>query len=176
MQMDDSFKNFQMPPGRGSLFEGIKDVKILDSSYNVDLSSMTAMVKLFEQFPNDKKWAVISDMLEQGSGEQAEHEKLAELLAKTHFDRIILMGPRVSEFTYPKLKAQIKDTQLEKFLEPKEVLEYLNQNIQGGEAILFKGARFLEGVIEHLLKNKDDVAKLARREKIWEQRRKKWGL
>jgi hypothetical protein len=65
---------------------------------------------------------------------------------------------------------------LEKFLGPKEVLDYLKENIKGGEVILFKGARFLEGVIENLLLDKSNAAKLDRREKIWQIRRKKWGL
>jgi len=55
-------------------------------------------------------------------------------------------------------------------------LDYLKGNIEGGEIILFKGARFLEGVIENLLEDKGNVKYLARREKIWEIRRKKWGL
>lgn len=201
LQMDDSFKNFKMPPGRGSLFEGIKDIKIIDSSYNANLSAMSAMLAMFQKYPSDKKWAVIGDMLEQGVSEKEEHEKLADVIAKNHFDRIVLMGPRVSEHTYPRLAslrggttkqspadtgneedrrapdvARDDETVIEKFLGPKEVLEYLNQNLQGGEAVLFKGARFLEGVIEHLLKNKKDVVLLARREKVWEERRKKWGL
>jgi hypothetical protein len=48
--------------------------------------------------------------------------------------------------------------------------------LQGGETILFKGARFMEGVIENLLVDKKDAAKLVRREKIWEIRRKQWGF
>ena len=61
-------------------------------------------------------------------------------------------------------------------MSPKEVLDYLKDNLAGGEMILFKGARFLEGVIENLLENKEDAAKLARREKVWEIRRRKWDL
>jgi UDP-N-acetylmuramoyl-tripeptide--D-alanyl-D-alanine ligase len=177
MPHDDSYKNFVMPPGRGSIFEGIKQLAIVDSSYNSNLSSAIAILKMFEHFPGEKKWVVIGDMLEQGKEEQEEHEKLADVLAQYEYERVLLMGPRVSKYTHPKLVA-LKGgvvTNL-KFEEPKDVLNYLTLNIQGGETILFKGARFLEGVIEHLLKNPADVAKLARREKIWQDRRKKWGL
>ena len=51
------------------------------------------------------------------------------------------------------------------FENPDEVLKYLKENIKGGETILFKGARYLEGFIENLLADKNDASKLARREK-----------
>lgn len=177
MPHDDSYQKFAMPPGRGSIFEGFKDIAIVDSSYNSNLSSATAVLKMFDKFPGEKKWAVIGDMLEQGKEEQEEHEKLAEVIAQYDFEKVLLMGPRVKKYTHPKLislKGGIVNNLA--FETPKEVLNYLALNLQGGETVLFKGARFLEGVIEHLLKNKADIMKLPRREKVWQARRKKWGL
>ena len=176
MPFDKTFSKFVSPPGRGSLFHGIKNTILVDSSYNANLSSMTAILNMFEKLQGKKKWAVIGDMLEQGREEKDEHEKLAQLLEKYNFERVILMGPRVSEFAFPLLESVQKDWIVEKFLEPRQVLDYLNENIKGEETILFKGARFLEGVVEHLLEDKRDAAKLARREKVWEIRRKQWGL
>ena len=86
------------------------------------------------------------------------------------------MGPRVCKYTYPKLQGLVSGVKIEKFETPKEALDYIEANILGGEVILFKGARFLEGVIEHLLADKNEVAKLCRREPIWQARRKEWGL
>ena len=50
----------------------------------------------------------------------------------------------------------------ESFLKQKDVLEYIREQIQGGEAILFKGSQslLLEGIIEPLLKDKEDADKL----------------
>ena len=108
---------------------------------------------------------------------QEEHEKLAELIPPLKLSKIILMGPRVSKYTYPRLKGLIgNSTSIEKFTLPKEALDYILTNIKGGEVILFKGARFLEGVIEHLLADKADVEKLCRRERVWQIRRRKWEL
>lgn len=177
LTFDKSFKEFVLPPGRNNLFAGIKGITILDSSYNANLSSMTAVINMFDSYPAKVKWAVLGDMLEQGKGEQAEHEKLAGLIASKSFKRIILMGPRVSDYTYPALNGLIsKDVKIEKFLNPNEVLSYLRENIQGSEAIVFKGARFLEGVVENLLSDKEDAKYLCRREKVWELRRKRFGL
>ncbi len=171
-----SFQNFVLPPGRSSFFSGIKNIKIIDSSYNANLQSMAAVLEMFAFYQAKVKWAVLGDMLEQGKEEKEEHEKLAGFITWLSPDKVILMGPRVSKYTYPKLKLLMPNTYIEKFENPKEALGYLLANLKGGETVLFKGARFMEGIVEHLLLNKDDVKKLCRREKIWQDRRKEWGL
>lgn len=178
---DLTFKNFSLPPGRNSIFKGIKDTTIIDSSYNANLDSMTAILDMFNNIKAEKKWIIAGDMLEQGESQRQEHEKLADEIAKIKLEKIILMGPRVSKYLYPKLITNneeliTKNEKVVKFLNPDEVLKYLLDNLKGGELLLFKGARFLEGVIEHLLLNKEDAKKLCRREKVWQERRKKWGL
>jgi UDP-N-acetylmuramyl pentapeptide synthase len=110
-------------------------------------------------------------MLEQGKNEEGEHKLLADEINKYKFEKIILMGPRVSKYVLPNLRQKAVN-----FVNPKEVLDYIRENITGGELILFKGARFLEGVIENLLLDKRDAKNLVRRELVWERRRKKFGL
>ncbi len=85
-----------------------------------------------------------------------------------------MVGPRLRKHVKPILEASGKG--VESFIGPKEALDYLLSTIHGGEILVFKGARFLEGIIEHLLENKEDAEKLCRREKVWQERRKKWGL
>lgn len=177
LDIDQSYSDFQLPPGRSSILKGIKNTTIIDSSYNATPDGMVAILNMFNVYPANNKWAVLGDMIEQGLKEKEEHEKLADLIASIKLSKIILMGSRVSRYTYPKLEPLVKGTiPIEKFITPKEVLNYLIANIQGEEIILFKGARFLEGVIEHLLADRADASKLCRREKIWQKRRQKWGL
>ena len=174
LDFDKTFSRFTLPPGRSSLFHGIKNTTLIDSSYNSNLSSTKAILGMFEKFPAKAKWAVIGDMLELGEMEKEEHEKLAEILAKMKLDRIILLGPRTATYTTEKLKNLGIDTEkIASFMKLHEVDEYLHDNIKGGEAILFKGSQsmLLEAVIERLLKNKSDSERLPRREKIWEERR-----
>lgn len=174
---DKSYKNLSLPPARSSLFRGVKNITIIDSTYNANFSSMSAILSMFQAFPAKTKWIVIGDMLEQGKQEQEEHEKLAHLVLKQEAKRIVLLGPRVKKYTYPILKEKLNhDIPLDVFENPKEVLNLLQEKIKGGETILFKGARFLEGVIENLLLDKKEKVLLARREKVWDERRRKWGL
>ncbi|MBP6913564.1 MAG: hypothetical protein KBC00_03070 [Candidatus Levybacteria bacterium] len=177
LPFDPSFPELKLPPARSSLFRGIKNITIIDSTYNANFSSMHAVISMYNSYPAKQKWVVIGDMLEQGKEEAEEHEKLAELLLKQNYKRMVLLGPRVKKYTFPKLIEKLpKNTPIAVFENPKEVLLHLQENIKGGETILFKGARFLEGVIENLLLDKKEKSQLARREKVWEDRRKKWGL
>lgn len=175
LPFDASFPGFNIPPGRSSVFKGIKNTIIIDSCYNANFSSAEAIIDMFNKIKSEKKWAVIGDMLEQGRSEQEEHEKLSELIAEASYDRVVLLGPRILKYGLPIIKKRYGETVIG-FTSPRDVLDYLLKNLAGGELVLFKGARFLEGVIEHLLVDKKDVPKLARREKVWEIRRKKWGL
>lgn len=175
--IDPTFSRLELPPSRNSLFEGIKDTTIIDSTYNANLSSMTAILSLYEQYPAHHKWLVLGGMLEQGKSEQVEHEKLADLIPPIQPKKVILLGDRVGQYIYPKLRVTLDSkSEIVKFETQKQILDYLLENLQGGETILFKGGTLMEGVIEHLLANKNDVTKLCRREKVWQQRRKKAGL
>src|SRR3989344_1242258 len=175
LPQDASFTKLTIPPGRSSVFRGIKNTIIVDSSYNSNLESASEVINMFNKIRSDKKWAVVGDMLEQGRKEEEEHKKLANLLVASSCERVILLGPRIVGHGLKILKKYYGDNVVA-FMSPKEVLDYLKDNLAGGEMILFKGARFLEGVIENLLENKEDAAKLARREKVWEIRRRKWDL
>jgi len=177
-QPDFAYQRFHLPPGRSNVFKGIKGTTLIDSTYNnSNADSLIGVVDMFEELPVQHKWAVIGDLLEQGEDERREHQKVAEALNKTHFERLILCGPRVAQHTTPGLSDELrKRTEVVVYEQPAEVLAYLKAQLTGGEAVLFKGVRFLEGVIEALLADKNDAKKLPRREPIWEKRRKNWGL
>ncbi len=177
LPFDESFTGFSLPPGRSSILRGIKNTTLIDSSYNATPDGMSAMLEAFDRYPARNKWLVLGDMIELGSQEQNEHEKLAERIASIETSQVVLIGPRIAKYTYPKLVSLIGNSDtIVPFEFPKEALDYILEHLQGGECILFKGARFLEGIIEQVVLDKSDVHKLCRREQIWQLRRKQWGL
>ncbi|MBF8250137.1 MAG: hypothetical protein HW400_738 [Candidatus Levybacteria bacterium] len=169
--LDTTFKNLILPPGRNTIFKGIKNTTIIDSTYNATPDGVKTILEMFDKLPAEKKWLVLGDMIELGKKEKEEHEKLARLINSMNLSKVILIGPRVSKYTVPKLKINTIN-----FLLPNQGLDYILKNLNGGEVILFKGARFLEGIIEHLLQNKNDITKLVRRETVWQNRRRSFGL
>ena len=147
----------------------------MDSSYNANAESVAAIVRMAEQLPGEK-WFILGDLTEQGKLEQEEHERLARLVAQSSAARVILVGPRMQTHALPLLKALAPQKHIESYIRPDEALTYLQKDISGGEILVFKGARFLEGIIERLLENAADAEKLCRREHVWQMRRKHFGV
>jgi UDP-N-acetylmuramoyl-tripeptide--D-alanyl-D-alanine ligase len=174
--MDAVFDGFILPPGRSSVFAGIKNTTIIDSTYNATSEGVKAMIDAFSSYPGNDKWLVLGDMLEQGANEKLEHEKLADIIKSSGAKNVVLVGPRLKVYTYPLLMESFDADHIVCFEMPAPAIQYIETRVKGGEIILFKGARFLEGVVEALLLNKEDAKKLCRREAVWVKRRHKWGL
>lgn len=160
-----------MPPGRSSIFKGVKNTAIIDSSYNTNAASLEAILRMVGKFPSRDTWLILGDLTEQGAEEKEEHEKIARLVASGTYGKIILVGPRFARYGMPILKEKAVSFEM-----PREALDYIEKELRGGETLVFKGARFLEGIIEHLLADKADAAKLCRREPVWQKRRAQWQL
>ena len=174
LPFNPDFSELKVAPGRSSYFEGKKGVQIVDSSYNAHMISMTSILDMVKRMHADRKWLIIGDIVDQGSMEGKEHEKLAKLIADVKPDRVILVGRRTKEYTAPKLKelgvSAVATT------DPRKALQYLEKNITGKETLIFKGSHYLEWIIEKLLADPKDATKLCRREKAAVARRKSWGL
>ena|GEM_PF-120569 len=171
---DWKFKRFREPPSRATIWEGVKNTTLIDSTYNASPLAMQEMLTLLADYQTrENKWAVLSDMTELGVREKEEHENLIKVLNKTKgLKRVLLLGRRMKKYIEPKL-AELKVSGMI-FESSNELFDYLTDNLSGGEVVLFKGSRFLEDIVEAMLMNEEDAVKLTRREKIWEKRREKF--
>lgn len=168
----EDLSGFVQPPGRSNFFRGKKGTKLIDSSYNAHLISVKSIIGLYQEIQAQQKWIVIGDIVEQGEAEASEHKKLGQVLREAEFDRYVLVGRRTQKYTYPELDESKSVT----FLRPIDAVKYLENELRGEETVLFKGSQYLEGVIEHLLEDPADVARLPRQEPAAKKRRAKWGL
>lgn len=167
--------DFTMPPGRNSYFEGIESTHLIDSSYNAHLISMQSMIDMFDSIEASNKWLVLGDMIEQGSSERDQHEKLAERVRISTAERVILIGCRMRRYTTEILSEQ-DGLKVTYFDSPREALDYIRTELSGGETILFKGSQYLEWLVENLLKNPSDKNLLCRQDPAPAKQRKKRGL
>ncbi len=168
------FRDMLVAPGRSSYFKGIKGINIIDSSYNAHLISMQSILEMVRVLHAGHKWLIIGDVVDQGNIEGEEHRKLANLIADANPEMVILIGRRTKEYTAPRLKELGIVTRTT--LDPKKALKFIENNITGDETLIFKGSQYLEWIIEKLLANPEDAAKLPRREAAAVKRRQKWGL
>ena len=165
--------SFDMPPARSNFLKGKKGIKIIDSSYNAHIISMTTMLETFKLMHASHKWMVIGDIIDQGKLEGEEHEKLAKLLLDVKAEKVIMVGRRTKKYTYPLMKDKCDVISFDK---PQQALKYLEDNLTGKETVLFKGSQYLEWIVEKLLADPADVDKLARQDAAHKKRRASWGL
>lgn len=165
--------DFKMPPARCNYLEGKNGIKIIDSSYNAHIISMTTVLDMVKVLHAPHKWLVIGDIIDQGNLEGEEHKKLADLLLKTKAERIVMIGRRTKKYTAPLLEGKCN---YQSFDKPQQALKYLQDNLTGKETVIFKGSQYLEWIVEKLLANPDDVVKLARQDAAHKKRRASWGL
>lgn len=168
------FHDMPIPPGRSSYFRGKNGLKIIDSSYNAHLISAQSILEMARDLHAGHKWLIIGDIVDQGKIEGEEHRKLADLIADAEPEMVILVGRRTKAYTAPRLK-ELGIT-ARTTLDPHKALKYIEDNTTGDETLIFKGSQYLEWIIEKLLEDPADAAKLPRREPSAVKRRQKWGL
>lgn len=167
-------RKFSLPPGRFSVFKGINNSTLLDSSYNSSLeASVGALEAIFKIGVNKRKVGILGDMRELGSLSKIQHENLAKTILKT-LDLVILIGPIMKEYVAPILKE--KGFNYEVFETYKEAKDKIEDSAGKDDLILVKSSQntlFLERAVELLLANKTDRSKLCRREPYWTKIRQK---
>lgn len=169
-------KNFSIPRGRSSLFEGIKGSIIIDSSYNSSKSTVLSfleMLKILKERTQKPVFFLMGDMRELGGKAQAEHEEVARKLVKI-VDFLYCVGPLTQEFVMPTVKEFEGKKGLLKSAEwYKNAIQaglHLKEELLKDSIVLVKGSQntiFLEEAVKFILQNQSDVKNLARQEDYW---------
>lgn len=177
INIKDSIKsveeNFSLPPGRFSVFKGIKDTTIIDSSYNSSPEAAKGALELLNLIAKEnRKVGILGDMRELGSLSRLEHARLAREIVK-NLDSVILIGPIVSKYVAPVLLSSRFD--FKTFQSFKESRETILKEIKEKDVVFIKGSQntlFLERAVELLLLDPTDKSKLCRRGVYWDKKRK----
>lgn len=167
-------KNFILPPGRSSMFEGIKDSVIIDSSYNASPAAVTSFLELvrgLEQRTGRPIVCLFGDMRELGETEAIEHQRIAEKLVTT-VDYLYCVGTATRTHVIPYVE-NYKHSKVKEFrwFKNSQVLgEYVREHLPDHSLILVKGSQntiYLEEAVKYLLKKKTDERKLCRQGEYW---------
>jgi len=167
--------DFSLPAGRMSVFKGIKDTVIIDSSYNnATLSPILDLLDFVHEIGKQRRRVgIIGDMRELGSMSKALHEEVARKILKT-LDIVILIGPLMQKYAEPILKKN--DFPVFSFLNFTQSKTTILEQLIPKDMVLVKGSQntlFLERAVELLLKDKKDIEKLCRRGDFWDKIRNK---
>jgi UDP-N-acetylmuramoyl-tripeptide--D-alanyl-D-alanine ligase len=163
---------FSLPAGRATLFEGIRQTTLIDSSYNATPQAMEELAMFTRTLARKRRTlCIVGDMRELGSMSKLSHEHIAHVLART-MNQVILIGPLMHNYCYPVLK-RLRVPVLS-FPNVTKAYASIREAIREQDVILIKGSQntlFLERVVEMLLAKTEDKEKLCRRGPVWDSKR-----
>jgi len=170
--------NFFLPVGRSSIFEGINNSTIIDSSYNASRAPFLTFIETTGYLAKkDKRPLVVlmGDMRELGREAEEEHKIVAEALKKTGVDYFYCVGELTKKYVLPEVSKSVKTNRW--FINSVELGRYLKTTLPHHSVVLVKGSQntiFLEEAIKFILRNKKDEKKLCRQNEFWSDKKSKF--
>ena len=143
-------KEFQLPAGRGKLIK-LKNLQIIDDSYNANPLSVENAIKTLNMIPT-KKVLILGDMLELGELSEKLHRDIGKLILKTDIDTVFLYG-NDTKYIFDEIENYKQAFYFNnKKVMVNKILDYLNKNREF-KTILIKGSRGMkmEEVLESLI-------------------------
>ncbi|HEV7780480.1 MAG TPA: bifunctional UDP-N-acetylmuramoyl-tripeptide:D-alanyl-D-alanine ligase/alanine racemase [Chitinophagaceae bacterium] len=141
---------------RLELKKGINHCSIINDSYSADLSSLEiALNFLDQQSSNEKKTVILSDFLQSSIERKELYDYILESLQKHKVNRLIGIGPAISENLSMLAVSQEQGISIELFSSTEGFIQQFRSSQFKEEAILVKGARaFAFEAIVQLLEQK----------------------
>ncbi|MDG7056286.1 MAG: UDP-N-acetylmuramoyl-tripeptide--D-alanyl-D-alanine ligase [Wolbachia endosymbiont of Meromenopon meropis] len=138
-----ALKNFNVTKGRGNVHKATYNrniVYLIDDSYNANPASMRAAIRTLGTYLNQRKVALLGDMLELGNKGPAFHKELVNSIAEYNVSRVYTVGKLMLELQ-SLLPSNIRGTH---FDEVNQLKINLPNIIQNNDVILIKGSRKMQ--------------------------------
>lgn len=115
---------------------------IIDDTYNANPISMAAALATGRQMAGANKFiAVLGDMYELGEYETRGHVEVGKKAVETGVDLLLTVGNRARYISAGAIAAGMDKGKVHHFAVKDEALEYLEQNINNNDTVLFKASR-----------------------------------
>lgn len=159
---------FETPPGRLSLIEGVKHSLVIDDTYNSSPTAAHEAIEILKEFKGGRKIAVLGDMLELGKYTEEEHRNLGKEVSAIA-GILITVGPRAKLIGEEALNIMPSEN-VYSFDETKDAISFVSGMVEEGDIFLVKGSQRmrLERLVEAIMKDKDKKGiLLCRQDKEW---------
>ncbi len=140
-------ENFELTKKRMDISQLKSGIKIINDAYNASLESMKASLKYLASFKENRKIAVLGDMLELGEYAKYLHEEVGKLVVENKIDKLITCGENAKYIVKKAEEMGMSYENIHHFDNIEELLNYLKQIATSGDVILFKasnGMKFYE--------------------------------
>lgn len=144
-EIDNGIRNLKAIGGRNNIYEN-NGITIIDDCYNANPMSMKASIDVLNN-SDGRKVAILGDMFELGSDEDALHREVGEFINTKDIDLVICIGKLAKNIADAVVNAEVKYFKTKEEFNPDEILAE-------GDTVLVKasnGMKFKE-IVEQLSK------------------------
>lgn len=170
----DALKNYDVPPGRMRLLQGINNSLIIDDTYNSSPFACKSALETFGQVKcSGRKIALLGDMLELGRHTIEAHKNIGKIV-KENSDILVVVGPRAKLIKEGAVETGMNEKNIFEFLDSFQAGEFIKTFIQAGDLVLVKGSQGMrmEKVVEMILLDKENKDKLlVRQDEEWKKKK-----
>lgn len=176
LEISETLKDFQTPPGRMKLISGIKGSLIIDDSYNSSPEAVLAALQTLNEIltlPGRRKIVVLGEMLELGLKAEEIHFEIGKKITNFNFDLLITVGNLAHKIAEGARKNGFREEMIFEFESIDETVKFLKEKIIYGDLILIKGSQGarLEKVVKEIMAEPEKAKELlVRQEKEWEEK------
>lgn len=157
VEIAESLKNYKAPKGRMNLVPGIKRTLIIDDTYNASPIPTEVALEVLQAIKlpaeDDKKFAVLGDMLELGSFSEEGHKQVGRAAAGDGIDYLVTIGERSRDIARAALAAGMSEDRVSNFPTPEEAGIFVQNKMKQGDIVLVKGSQGMrmEKVVKELM-------------------------
>ncbi|MEI6478104.1 MAG: UDP-N-acetylmuramoyl-tripeptide--D-alanyl-D-alanine ligase [bacterium] len=166
-----ALQGYQVPPGRGRLIPGRRDVEIIDDSYNSSPESAKAGLEMLRPFARKRRVvAILGNMNELGELTESSHIEVARHAAGK-VDYLVAVGPQSTPMVRAAEEAGMPSHQVLAFQTPEQLLDKIDQIVNKGDLVYIKGSQNkvrLERAVKALMAHPEHAEQLlARQSAFW---------
>lgn len=150
MQTDKIAKGiekFELTKKRMDITELENGVKIINDAYNASLESMQSSLKYLSELKENRKIAVLGDMLELGDYSQKLHEQVGEVVYQNKIDILMCNGENAKYIVKRAKEVGMPEKNIYYFATKEEMTNKLKEITKSGDVVLLKasnGMRFFD--------------------------------
>ena len=145
--------NLKLTPHRLEKKVNKNGVTVIDDTYNASYDSMKSSIELLGK-SNNRKIAILGDMLELGEYSEQIHRKIGEDVVNNNIDILITVGALSTYIKDEAIKKGFNKNNIYSFEKQEDTYDLLKDILKSGDLVLIKGSHGinLEKVVEEIMK------------------------
>lgn len=146
-QIAQGIEEFELTKRRMEIKHTKEGALLINDCYNANYDSMKAALDYLGKLPNQRKIAVLGDMLELGEYSKELHEKVGEVVAENKIDMLICVGEEAKNIAQKAIEEGMSKSQITLCQNNEEAIQILKKTLNNEDAVLLKasnGLKFIE--------------------------------